>query len=95
MIGNMTDSYKFFENKSCDFYPCHKIDKINCLFCWCPLYPHVDCGGDYCLLSDGTKDCSNCTVPHENTGYDKVVSFLNNIKFNRKDLNATDGKKRQ
>lgn len=36
------NSYKFFENKECEYYPCHKdMESINCLFCYCPLY-HLD-----------------------------------------------------
>ncbi len=31
-------SYKFFENKDCEFYPCHKVSEQNCLFCFCQLY---------------------------------------------------------
>ena len=45
----MENSYKFFENKDCKYYPCHKgLDKINCLFCYCPLYTlGKACGGRY------------------------------------------------
>ena len=74
-----TMNYKFFENKACEFYPCHKMDKINCLFCFCPLY-NLDCGGGYKLIQgdDGKliKDCSECTVPHSKCGYDYVIKKL-------------------
>lgn len=70
-------SYKFFENKECEYYPCHKgIDKINCLFCFCPLYPQKNCGGNYIILENGVKDCSNCTFPHREENYGKVIEKL-------------------
>lgn len=70
-------SYKFFENKTCEYYPCHKgLDRINCLFCFCPLYNKNDCGGNYKILPNGTKDCSNCTFPHKAENYDKVIEKI-------------------
>lgn len=70
-------SFKFFENKECEYYPCHKgIDKINCLFCFCPLYKE-DCKGNYTILPNGVKDCSNCTFPHCEENYDKIIEKLN------------------
>ena len=72
--------YNFFENKECEYYPCHKTDKINCLFCFCPLY-FFDCHGDYIILENGKKDCSSCLVPHNKSGYDFVVSSLKVMIF--------------
>ena len=43
---------------------CHNRKDINCLFCYCPLYEQDNCGGNYKILSNGTKDCSNCMKPH-------------------------------
>ncbi len=47
----MTEHYKFFQNKKCEYYPCHKVDnqdEFNCMFCFCPLYMLKDtCGGNY------------------------------------------------
>ena len=35
----MNDSYRYFKNRACQYYPCHKgIEELNCLFCYCPLY---------------------------------------------------------
>ena len=40
----MENSYRFFENKECQYYPCHKgIENMNCLFCYCPLYSREHC----------------------------------------------------
>ncbi|MCL1901744.1 MAG: cysteine-rich small domain-containing protein, partial [Firmicutes bacterium] len=36
----MQMSYNFFQNKECQYFPCHKVDnieKFNCLMCFCPL----------------------------------------------------------
>lgn len=58
-------SYKFFQNKECEFFPCHGIADQNCLFCYCPLYYQgKECGGNYYILPNGIKDCSNCTKNH-------------------------------
>ena len=37
----MSEFYKFFSHKQCEYFPCHKTDdpdNFNCLFCFCPLY---------------------------------------------------------
>ena len=71
----MNHSYRFFQNKDCEFFPCHNIKTLNCLFCFCPLY-HLDCGGDYKVLANGIKDCSDCNIPHGPNGYDYVIEKL-------------------
>ena len=44
----MSENYKFFENIRCEFYPCHKgLHNLNCLFCYCPFYHDMNCGGDF------------------------------------------------
>ncbi|MBE6827674.1 MAG: metal-binding protein [Ruminococcaceae bacterium] len=69
-------SYKFFENKDCEYYPCHRgIDRINCLFCFCPLY-EKECGGNYKILENGKKDCSDCVFPHLEENYAKIIKKL-------------------
>lgn len=77
-------SYRFFQNKTCEYFPCHKLitngtnqtdySKFSCLFCYCPLYHDLSCGGNYILLDSGLKDCSNCILPHYN--YDYVINKL-------------------
>ena len=84
------NSYKFFQNKSCEFFPCHKIAKqedFNCLFCYCPIYSLKDkCGGDFEYLENGVKDCSNCTLPHIKDNYqiivDRVSVLVDKVKIN-------------
>ena len=68
----MKNSFSYFENKECKYYPCHKTNGVffNCLFCYCPLYTLGDkCGGNYIYNKEGIKDCSNCLIPHNENGY--------------------------
>ena len=73
-------SYKYFKNEECEYFPCHQVDdanNFNCLFCYCPLYPFSECGGNYIILDNGTKDCSNCLIPHKQ--YDYIITKLINL----------------
>lgn len=76
----MENSHKFFENKECKYFPCHKgLEAFNCLFCYCPMYPKEKCLGNprYIERSERKiKDCSNCTFPHQPENYDKIMEFL-------------------
>ena len=77
--------YKFFQNKECEYFPCHNIENIedfNCLFCYCPLY-HLgeNCGGDFVYTDKGVKSCVNCSRPHIKDNYDEIIKCL---KANRK-----------
>ena len=78
-------SYKFFQNKECEWFPCHStqnIEQFSCLMCFCPLYPYEDCGGKYCVLNNGIKDCSQCLIPHHNYDYiiNELTKRMHNIK---------------
>ncbi|UOY09929.1 cysteine-rich small domain-containing protein [Methanonatronarchaeum sp. AMET6-2] len=73
-------SFKFIQNKDCQYFPCHDTnnpDKFNCKFCLCPLY-FTDCDGDYKILDNGVKDCSNCMIPHKPGSYDKLIQIISN-----------------
>ncbi|MCR5607555.1 MAG: cysteine-rich small domain-containing protein [Lachnospiraceae bacterium] len=76
----MENSYKFFKNEACKYYPCHKgIEEINCLFCYCPMYLREKCLGNpkYIKKGDRTiKVCINCTFPHQVENYEKIMEFL-------------------
>ena len=76
----MENSYRFFKNTDCIYYPCHDgIEELNCLFCYCPLYAFKNCPGNprYIQTGSGTvKDCSGCTFPHRPENYEKIISFL-------------------
>lgn len=74
------EHYKFFQNKNCAFFPCHRgvaEEKFNCLFCFCPLYSLGDrCGGQFCYTESGIKDCSNCVRPHLRDNYENILAEL-------------------
>ena len=76
----MKNTYRYFENRDCEYYPCHEgEDGINCLFCYCPMYKYEKCLGKCRYIeSDGrrVKDCSGCTFPHKAENYDKIIEFL-------------------
>lgn len=84
--------YSFFQNKKCEFFPCHTTDNIeefNCLFCYCPLYALGRlCGGNFTITENGIKDCGCCMVPHkkENYGYvlNKFYEIVEKTKENMK-----------
>ena len=80
----MNDSYRYFENRACQYYPCHKgIEELNCLFCYCPLYT-LKCPGNYHYLEkDGKKIkvCTDCTFPHQPENYDKEMQILKHQMF--------------
>ena len=68
------NSAKYFNNRSCQYYPCHKVEEeaeFNCLFCYCPLYALGErCGGSFRYTEEGIKDCSACIIPHSEGGYE-------------------------
>jgi Zn-finger protein len=76
----MEHSYRFFENKNCEYYPCHpNMENINCLFCYCPLYSLEHCPGNYEYIDvqgKQIKSCMDCTFPHEAKNYDVIIKIL-------------------
>ena len=75
----MENTYRYFENRDCKFYPCHDMEHMNCLFCYCPLYHMEPCPGRAEYIEQNgnrVKDCSTCTFPHEKENYDVVVQCL-------------------
>ena len=73
----MKNSYRFYQNTDCEYFPCHKTadtEKFSCMFFYCPLYHKADCPGNPDYLPNGIKDCTNCTLPHYN--YDAVIDAL-------------------
>lgn len=78
-----SNSYRFFQNRECKFFPCHEVqdeDDFNCLFCYCPLYLDDNCIGspEYIITGRGQriKDCSSCLAVHSPEMYDKVIAHL-------------------
>ena len=75
----MENSFNFFSNNACKYYPCHnnpdKAD-FNCIFCYCPLYALGDkCSGNF-KYNKNVKDCTDCRFPHLPENYDVIVSIL-------------------
>lgn len=74
----------FYQNKKCEYFPCHKtknIDDFNCMFCYCPLYMLGDkCGGNYKILNNNIKDCSECLIPHTKNAHQYIENKFNLIK---------------
>ena len=74
--------YSFFQNKECEFFPCHKTEHpedFNCLFCYCPMYTYKDCLGNPTYKeSKGKiiKVCTKCSFPHDPDHYDAIMQFL-------------------
>ena len=75
--------YDFFQNKACEYFPCHRCadtENFSCLFCYCPLYALGDkCGGHFSYTKEGIKDCSGCLIPHRRENYDKVMEKMGEV----------------
>lgn len=76
----MEHSYRFFENRDCRYFPCHKgLADFNCLFCYCPLYGREHCPGNpHYMEKNGRtiKVCTDCSFPHRPKSYDKMIELL-------------------
>ena len=71
-------NYDFFQNKECEYFPCHegiREEDFSCMFCYCPIYALGEkCGGNFSYDNDkGIKDCTGCLVPHRRKNYDYIV----------------------
>ena len=76
----MENSYRFFSNKECKYYPCHEgLEDFNCLFCYCPFYLSEKCPGKPEFVAHGEeiiKDCTNCSYPHRPESYDVILNWI-------------------
>lgn len=76
-------NYKFYQNKQCEYFPCHENvppEEFNCLFCYCPLYALGDqCGGCFRYTENGIKDCSACGKPHKKDNYERILEKMDKI----------------
>lgn len=79
----MENSYRFFANKECSYFPCHQgVEEFNCMFCYCPLYRMENCPGNPEYLDvhgKSIKECSNCTFPHQPENYDVIIQILGKV----------------
>ena len=73
-------SYDFFQNKECEYFPCHAgadPERFSCLFCYCPLYAlGENCGGAFTYTKEGIKDCSGCLRPHLRENYGRIMEKM-------------------
>jgi len=88
----MKNSYRFFQNRACKYFPCHvqgDYSDFNCMFCYCPLYAFgEECGGNYSYTEEGIKDCSRCLINHAPNGYDYINAKLSEFADKTKLLNT-------
>lgn len=91
----MTQNYRYFAHRSCEYFPCHEgadPENFNCLFCWCPLYAlGKNCGGNFRITSAGVKDCTACLLPHRAEHYDLIVKKFSEIQALLGDLSNDKG----
>ena len=75
--------YDFYQHRECEYFPCHKNadpETFSCLFCFCPLYAlGENCGGNFTYTENGTKDCSNCLIPHHPQNYERILSYMEQV----------------
>ena len=74
----MERHYAFFQNRDCEFFPCHtgvpEAD-FKCLFCYCPLYALGEgCGGAFLYTDKGIKSCERCAFPHRRENYEALLA---------------------
>lgn len=78
-----TRHYSFFQNRACEYFPCHPDvpqEEFNCLFCFCPLYAlGRKCGGNCTYTEHGIKDCGNCSFPHHRENYPFILERYKDI----------------
>ena len=77
------EHYRFFQNRECEYFPCHpnvKEEDFNCLFCFCPLYALGQrCGGHPLYLPNGVKSCEACSFPHRCESYDAIIARFDEL----------------
>jgi len=87
MCENMK-KHEFEQHEDCPFFPCHETEdkeNFNCKFCYCPLYFLKECPGNYEILDNGIKDCSNCVFPHYGDIKDTLMEHQDKIKWDEQE----------
>ena len=76
-------NYDFFQNKACEYFPCHAgadPETFSCIFCYCPLYALGEhCGGNFTYANTGVKDCSGCLRPHKRECYGDITKKVGEV----------------
>ena len=59
--------YDFFQNRDCEYFPCHPgadPDTFSCIFCYCPLYAlGENCGAIILIRKTGSRIVPNACGP--------------------------------
>ncbi|MDO5399835.1 MAG: cysteine-rich small domain-containing protein [Eubacteriales bacterium] len=80
---NLQTHYDFFQNRDCEYFPCHPgadPETFSCLFCYCPLYCLGDrCGGNFTYTDSGVKDCTHCLRPHRRENYGSICNSMSAV----------------
>ena len=80
------EGFDFFQNRACEYFPCHKgvaDEDFNCLFCYCPLYLLGDeCGGNFEYLPNGICTCDEQISVDRRTDPQKAKMYGGLIIFN-------------
>lgn len=75
--------YDFFQNRECEYFPCHPnadSETFSCLFCYCPLYALGDrCEGNFRYTDQGIKDCTDCLRPHRRENYQAICQKIGDV----------------
>ena len=75
--------YDFFQNRECEYFPCHlgaDPEAFSCMFCYCPLYAlGENCGGNFIYTKTGVKDCSGCLRPHKRECYSDITQKVGDV----------------
>ena len=83
-MNNEHTASHFFQNRSCEYFPCHPNipeTDFNCLFCYCPLYTlGRQCGGSCTYTPKGVKSCRDCDFPHWRQNYPRVIARFPDIR---------------
>ena len=83
MKGEYMNNYDFFQNRECEYFPCHPgadPETFSCMFCYCPLYAlGENSGGNFSYTKEGIKDCTHCLRPHRRENYESVTKALGQV----------------
>lgn len=78
----MKNSSRFFENRDCRYFPCHKNQEpFNCLFCYCPFYLKEKCPGNPAWLKVKKRPAAGDAPEAPATAGYKIIKDCTNCTF--------------
>jgi len=76
-------SFQYFENRDCQYYPCHNLQAsgFNCLFCFCPIYFAICPGTPQYKEKNGVlfKSCADCEYPHRPENHRAIIEYIASV----------------